>query len=230
MNDSLHKTTRPGHSAGGFFITGTDTDVGKTYVAGCIAHTLIQKGYQVIPRKPIASGCIKQTDGSLLSEDALFLQQSCQSKESLQTICPYQYEPPISPQTAIEQAGLVISTKDLLTACQPSTKLEEDDFLVVEGAGGFYSPICSDGLNKDLAQALGLPVILVVKNQLGCINHTLLSLAAIEQAGLKPHSIILNFGSAINHAQGLENWTNLPIHTTQYNESLALQALHDFQL
>mgnify|MGYP002067838480 CR=1 FL=1 len=75
MNESLNKTTR----AGGFFITGTDTDVGKTYVAGCIAHTLIQKGYQVIPRKPIASGCIKQADGNLLSEDAFFLQQSCQS-------------------------------------------------------------------------------------------------------------------------------------------------------
>jgi len=230
MNDSLNKTTRPGNSPGGFFITGTDTDVGKTYVAGCIAHTLIQKGYQVIPRKPIASGCIKQTDGSLLSEDALFLQQSCQSKESLQTICPYQYQPPISPQIAIEQAGLVISTKDLLSACQASSKLEADDLLLVEGAGGFYSPICSDGLNKDLAQALGLPVVLVVKNQLGCINHTLLSLAAIEQAGLQAHSIIINFSSETNHAQGLENWTNLPIHKVQVAESLTLQTLHDFQL
>ena len=162
MNDSSNKTTRPGNSPGGFFITGTDTDVGKTYVAGCIAHTLIQKGYQVTPRKPIASGCIKQKDGNLLSEDALFLQQSCQSNDSLQTICPYQYEPPISPQTAIEQAGLVISTQDLLCACQPSSQLKENDFLLVEGAGGFYSPICSEGLNKDLAQALGLPVILVV--------------------------------------------------------------------
>jgi len=230
MNKLVNKTTRPGNSPGGFFITGTDTDVGKTYVAGCIAHTLIQKGYQVIPRKPIASGCIKQADGSLLSEDALFLQQSCQSNESLQTICPYQYEPPISPQTAIERAGLVISTQDLLTACQASSQLEEGDFLLVEGAGGFYSPICSDGLNKDLAQALGLPVILVVKNQLGCINHTLLSLAAIEQAGLQVHSIILNFSSETNHAQGLENWTNLPIHRVQHEESLTLQTICNFQL
>ena len=226
MNESLNKTTRPG----GFFITGTDTDVGKTYVAGCIAHTLIQKGYQVIPRKPIASGCIKQTDGSLLSEDALFLQQSSQSNESLQTICPYQYEPPISPQTAIERAGLVISTKDLVNACQPTSKLKDGDFLLVEGAGGFYSPICSDVLNKDLAKKLGLPVVLVVKNQLGCINHTLLSLAAIEQAGLQTHSIIINFSSGANHAQGLENWTNLPIHKTQYVESLTLQTISDFQL
>lgn len=228
MRDLFNKTTRPGNLPRGFFITGTDTDVGKTYVAGCIAHTLIQNGYQVTPRKPIASGCIKQADGSLLSEDALFLQQSCQSNESLQTICPYQYEPPISPQTAIEQVGLVISTQDLLTACQPSSNLLENEFLLVEGAGGFYSPICSDGLNKDLAQALGLPVILVVKNQLGCINHTLLSLAAIEQAGLQAHSIIINFSSEINHAKGLENWTKLPIHRVQYKKSLALQTISNF--
>jgi len=203
----------------GFFITGTDTDVGKTYVSGCIAHTLIQNGYQVIPRKPIASGCIKQKDNSLLSEDALFLQQACHSSEPLSTICPNQFEPPISPQTAIEQAGLFISTQDLVQACQLPKQPKHQQCYLVEGAGGFYSPLCSDGLNQDLAKALELPVILVVKNQLGCINHTLLTLNAIEQAGLTTLCIVLNFTGDTNFADGLENWTGLPIFTLPVNPS-----------
>ncbi|MEA3405416.1 MAG: dethiobiotin synthase [Pseudomonadota bacterium] len=209
MTKATSKTSRPA----GFFITGTDTDVGKTYVSGCIAHTLIESGVTVIPRKPIASGCIKQSDGSLLSEDALFLQQACQSPDSLDKICPNQFEPPISPQTAIEQAGLFISTQDLIEVCQPPKQAKEKEVYLVEGAGGFYSPLCSDGLNEDLAKALELPVILVVKNELGCINHTLLTLNAIKQAGLKTLCIVLNFTGDTNFANGLENWTGLPIFT-----------------
>jgi len=76
----------------GVFITGTDTDVGKTYIACCIAKTLLKQKIAVTPRKPIASGCIRQKNGILLAEDALFLQQACQSSESLKTICPYQFE------------------------------------------------------------------------------------------------------------------------------------------
>ncbi|WP_029406700.1 dethiobiotin synthase [Thiomicrorhabdus sp. Milos-T2] len=219
INSLFAETTRPGNSAGGFFITGTDTDVGKTYVSGCIAHTFIENGFRVIPRKPIASGCIKQADGSLLSEDALFLQQSCQTNEPLQTICPYQFEPAISPQTAIQQAGLTLNNNDLLQACQPAHPLQNDELLLVEGAGGFYSPLCSDGLNKDLAQALNLPVILVVKNQLGCINHTLLTLAAIKQAGLPVWAIIVNFSDNGNHSLGLESLTNIPIYSLPTSSS-----------
>jgi dethiobiotin synthetase len=230
MSYSTTKATRPGLTAGGFFITGTDTDVGKTYVAGCIAHTLIQAGYKIIPRKPIASGCIKQADNSLLSEDAEFLQQACQSAESLETICPYQFEPAVSPQTAIEQAGLEITIEDLISAIKLPKTVNEKQLYLVEGAGGFYSPICSNGLNKDLAQAVGLPVILVVKNQLGCINSTLLSLAAIEQAGLQTHAIILNFASNTNHAKGIENWTSVPILELSFSDSRSLQTMSKFQL
>jgi len=219
------KVTRPGHSISGFFITGTDTDVGKTYAAGCVAHTLIQDGFKIIPRKPIASGCIKQTDGSLLSEDALFLKEATHSPEPLNVICPYNFEPAVSPQTAIEQAGLVITTQDLLSTCNTPKESNQNTLYLVEGAGGFYSPLCSDGLNQDLAQALKLPVILVVKNQLGCINHTLLTLAAIEQAGLQTFCIILNFSDEKNHAQGIENWTDIPIFHLPTNTSQTLQPI-----
>lgn len=222
---ATNRFTRPGKTVSGFFITGTDTDVGKTYASGCIAHTLISNGIKVIPRKPIASGCIKQADGSLVSGDALFLKQACESPDPISTLCRYQFEPPVSPQLAIEQAGLFISTDDLVKACDlPQTPSENTQYLV-EGAGGFFSPLCSDGLNQDLAKALNLPVILVVKNQLGCINHTLLTLHAIEQAGLQTLCIVLNFADQTNHLKGIENWTDIPIFYLPTDESQAVKKI-----
>ena len=199
----------------GAFITGTDTDVGKTYVACCIAKTLIKQKIAVTPRKPIASGCIRQKNGSLLSEDALFLQQACQSKASLKTICPYQFEPAISPQQAIQQANLTITIQDLVQACQNNN----DSFTMVEGAGGFYSPLALDGLNKDLAIQLNLPVTLVVANRIGCINQTLLSIEAIQNSGLKLHSIIINqiTNNNFNYAQDLKDYTDNAIFSTPYS-------------
>ncbi|MGM0540804.1 MAG: dethiobiotin synthase [Pseudomonadota bacterium] len=201
----------------GLFITGTDTDVGKTYVAGCIALSLREQGFTVAPRKPIASGCLVQTDGSLLSEDALFLQQSTNTKDTLQTICPYQFEPAISPHTAIKQANLDIKISDLVKACD----VPDNEFALVEGAGGFYSPLTLDGLNKDLAAELAYQVILVVANRLGCINQALLTIAAIEQAGLDLHSIIVNHVkpntlTSANYALGMEDFTNIPIFELDY--------------
>ncbi len=213
VKHALNKPTRPG----GFFITGTDTDVGKTYVAGCIALSLRQQGFSVSPRKPIASGCIPQTDGSLLSEDALFLQQTTNTTDALQVICPYQFEPAVSPHTAIKAANLNIRISDLAKACE----VPENSFALIEGAGGFYSPLALDGLNKDLAIELGYPVILVVANRLGCINQALLSIAAIGQAGLDLHSIIVNqTQSSIqptpNYALGLTDFTDVMIFEVDY--------------
>ena len=214
-HDALKKTTRPG----GFFITGTDTDVGKTYVSGCIASTLRQQGITVAPRKPIASGCLPQADGTLLSEDALFLQQATHTTDSLKIICPYQFEAAISPHMAIKQANLDITINDLFKAC----KAPEDQFALVEGAGGFYSPLALDGLNKDLAIALNYPVILVVANRIGCINQTLLNITAIAQAKLHLHSIVINHLKKLtpyspNPAKGLEDFTDAAIHEVMYSE------------
>jgi dethiobiotin synthetase len=211
-NQVFNKSTRPG----GFFITGTDTDVGKTYVSGCLALSLREQGYCVTPRKPIASGCLLQSDGSLLCEDAFFLQQSTNTNDTLQTICPYQFESAISPHTAIKQANLNIRISNLVKACDVPDK----EFALVEGAGGFYSPLALDGLNKDLAVELAYPVILVVANRLGCINQTLLSIAAIEQAGLRLHAIIINqpkdTNPPQNHALGLADFTDIATFKVHY--------------
>ncbi len=213
VNHPLNKPTRPG----GFFITGTDTDVGKTYISGCIALSLRQQGLTIAPRKPIASGCLPQADGSLLSEDALFLQQTTNTTDALQTICAYQFEAAISPHSAIKQANLTIRISDLVKACD----VPDSAFALVEGAGGFYSPLALDGLNKDLAIELGYPVILVVANRLGCINQTLLSIAAIKQAGLDLHSIIINQLQpntlpVQNHTLGLTDFTDATIFEVDY--------------
>lgn len=180
----MSRTTRPG----GYFITGTDTEIGKSHITCALAMGLLQQGYQVAVRKPVASGCIKQADGSLFSEDAYRLQQASQTQDSLQTICPYQFEAAISPARAIRQSGLSTVLEDLLQACQAPAS----HFLLAEGAGGFLSPLCDDGLNADLAVQLQLPVVLVVGNRLGCLNHALLSVEAIQQRNLHLAAIVLN--------------------------------------
>lgn len=215
---TIAKTTQPG----GFFITGTDTDVGKTFVSACLIKNLIENGLKVAPRKPIASGCIRQADGSLLPEDAYFLQQAALSNESLQTICPYQFEPAISPHTALAQAGLCTGIEDLLQAC----KTPPDCFALIEGAGGFFSPLATDGLNKDLAQHLQLPVVIVIANKIGCINQTLLTINAIEHSQLPIHSLIVNSVHAdndYNYAQDLSLYTDYPIY---YNPFCASRQPH----
>ncbi len=211
----------------GVFITGTDTDVGKTHVACCIANTLIKQGQVVTPRKPIASGCIRQPDGSLLSEDALYLQQACLSSEALEVICPYQFEPAISPQRAIQEANIKITIQDLITACQNNN----NSFTIIEGAGGFYSPIALDGLNKDLAIQLNLPTVLVVANRIGCINQTLLSIEAIQNSGLALHSIIINqvTNDNFNYAQGLSKYTTHDIFNVPYSTTRKPQIIDNWK-
>lgn len=223
MPNDTTQTTGIALPSSGFFITGTDTDVGKTYAAACIAYSLTQQGKVITPRKPVASGCIRQEDGSLLASDAVLLKKACQTPDSLTRICPFQFEPAISPQTAIQQAGKIISNRDLIQAC----RFTASEFYLVEGAGGFYSPLSSDGLNRDLAVALQLPVILVVKNQLGCLNQALLSIEAIQNSGLKIAAIIVNFSNLTNYAADLKLWTDIPIWNLPYRADVKLQKIQE---
>jgi len=201
---------------GGFFITGTDTDIGKTFVACQLGRFLQEKrpGLAISARKPIASGAIRNTDNLLYSDDAIQLQQATDHIESLPTICPYLFEAAISPARAIKQAseqgGKPITIKDLAIACQ----VPDHHFALVEGAGGIYSPLAIDGLNIDLAMELQYPLILVVANRLGCLNHALLTVGAIEKAGLPLAHIFVNNLSKNgdgNTVMDLQNLTPYPI-------------------
>ncbi|WP_127470062.1 dethiobiotin synthase [Thiomicrorhabdus aquaedulcis] len=202
--------TRPG-----CFITGTDTDVGKTYISACLAATLVAHGITVAPRKPIASGCVRQLNGDLLSTDALALQCAAKSLEPLDVIGRYTLEPAISPHLALAHAGLNITINDLYQACS----VPNNHFALIEGAGGFYSPMASDGFNKNLAMRLGYPIILVVGNQLGCINHTLLTVEAIEASGLSLLAIVVNHLQPGDFSQGLAQFTHYPIFSVAFNPS-----------
>ncbi len=206
----------------GLFITGTDTDVGKTYIGSQIVALLYAMGIPVVPRKPIESGC-QLTDGELQPDDAKKYCAAVKDKIPLAEICPYRFQPAISPQRAARLVSKPISTNETANACMKN--ISETDYLVVEGAGGFYSPLCENGLNADLAETLHLPVLLIAKDQLGCINHILLTIDAIKQKGLELKAIVLNrqeqlHDDAMDNAEDLKSLIEVPVISVSKNMSL----------
>ncbi|RDH82450.1 MAG: dethiobiotin synthase [endosymbiont of Galathealinum brachiosum] len=189
----------------GLFITGTDTNVGKTYIACLIAAELKSRNLNIIPRKPVETGCEIIND-ELYPADASVLLKASQSNITLDEVCPYRYTPPISPQLAIKRSGNSISLDDLVSTCKKN--ITEKDLLLVEGAGGFYSPICTDALNADLASRLNLPVILVTEDRVGAVNQALLAINAIEKHQLKICAVVLN-------STGPETQNNLSDNTSE---------------
>jgi dethiobiotin synthetase len=164
----------------GFFITGTDTEVGKTVVAAALVRGLVAQGLRVAVMKPVASGS-RHTPAGLRNEDALALIQASNVAAPYDRVNPYCFEPPVSPHIAAEEAGVSVDLDriranfDALAAAA--------DLVIVEGAGGWLAPLGPNASMKDLARALDLPAILVVGVRLGCINHALLSKLAIESHG-----------------------------------------------
>jgi dethiobiotin synthetase len=208
----------------GIFITGTNTNVGKTYIATQLARELLKQNINVIPRKPVESGCQREGD-ELIPADALALKNAAGYSGSLAQVCPYRFEPPISPLRAAHLAHQALITAKVAEACMTDIDTEKD-FLLVEGAGGFYTPLCEDGLNADLAQVFDFPVILVAEDKLGCINQVLLNTQVIELRGLKLLCVVLNKSAPeqqnkyMNNKEDLEQLIDCPIFTffTDNNE------------
>jgi dethiobiotin synthetase len=166
----------------GYFITGTDTGVGKTLVASALVYKFAQEGFKAVGMKPVAAGC-EMIEGKLLSEDVAQLIAASNASAPLEQINPYAFQPAIAPHIAAIQAGMEIKLDTIRQAYTALTELA--DIVVVEGAGGFYVPL-SDSLDMAaLAKALDLPVILVVGMRLGCLNHALLTTEAIRLCGLQ---------------------------------------------
>ncbi len=173
----------------GYFVTGTDTGVGKTWVSLAIMARLQQQGLTVVGMKPVASGC-ERIAGRLCNEDALLIQQQGSLTLPYDTINPYAFAPAIAPHLAAEQAGVLIEPGRLKQVYQ---QLAQDaEWVVVEGAGGWLVPLGADFSIAELARSLGLPVILVVGLRLGCISHALLSAQAIRASGCTLHGWIAN--------------------------------------
>jgi dethiobiotin synthetase len=165
-----------------YFITGTDTDVGKTTVAAGLLHAARLTGLSTAAGKPVASGCAVTPQG-LRNADALALQAECSIDLTYEEINPVAFEPAIAPHLAAREAGVAVTVKSLLEPMQ-QTLSKQADFTLIEGAGGWRVPLDDQSNLSDLAVALGLPVILVVGVRLGCINHALLTAEAIAQDGL----------------------------------------------
>lgn len=165
----------------GYFVTGTDTGVGKTLIAAAFIHAFALAGSKVAGMKPVAAGA-EFVDGRWLNEDVSQLRAAANVDAPLSMINPYVFAPPIAPHIAAREAGVELAIEPVLAACNGLQNLAET--LVVEGAGGFLVPLNDRQDMGDLAVALGLPVILVVGMRLGCINHALLTVAAIESRGL----------------------------------------------
>jgi dethiobiotin synthetase len=180
----------------GVFVTGTGTEVGKTVVAAAIARTVAAEDRRVAVFKPAVTGLAEEGE-----TDHALLRRAAGSTQSDEQIAPYRYGPPASPHLAAAQAGEEIDPERLLEAARAAA--EDADFLVCEGVGGLLVPLVerpshpSSGksappfLVRDLAVALGYPLVVVAAPGLGTINHTLLTLEAARAAGLEVAMVVL---------------------------------------
>jgi len=165
------------------FITGTDTDVGKTVVACGFLAAANQQGLRTAAIKPVAAGC-EVTEQGMTNSDALQLQAAASHKLSYQQINPVALEPAIAPHIAAAEAGVRLSASRLVGYCR-GVSLLPVDMVVIEGAGGWRVPINSRETLADVAQELECAVIVVVGMRLGCLNHALLTMEAIRRDGLQ---------------------------------------------
>lgn len=170
-----------------YFVIGTDTNVGKTYIASALLRHFVRSGKRAVGMKPVASGCELSAQGIwqglLVNDDVVALYEAGNVPAALELINPYHFEPAIAPHIAAEKAGVEIDL-DLIVRSY-HTLAEMADVVVVEGAGGFFVPVNDKQTLADLAVKLHLPIILVVGIRLGCINHALLTVEAIKTRGLE---------------------------------------------
>lgn len=192
----------------GIFISGSGTEVGKTFIAVKLIE-LLAKQQTVKARKPIESGC-QSVNGTLIAKDAQLLAAAAGNYEPIEVVCPFRFKAHTSAEKASADEGVHLTLIDLVKPCLPPNA---DDFMVIEGAGGWYSPIAKQVLNSDLAAALKLPLVLVVKDELGAINQALLCIFAAQSQNLPIAMLVLNQIKANNLAneEALNAYTDVPV-------------------
>lgn len=166
----------------GCFVTGTDTDVGKTRISAALLYWLAQQGWRSAGFKPVAAGT-SLIDGQWVNEDVRALREASSLTVSDAEVGPFQFEAACAPHIAAALQGQTIDRAEILRAAQALAA--RTDLLVIEGAGGFCVPLGDDWDSADLACDMNLPVVLVVGLRLGCINHALLTAQAVRARGLK---------------------------------------------
>jgi dethiobiotin synthetase len=195
-------------AARGFFITGTDTGVGKTLVAVALTRALVARGLRTAVMKPVAAGSMETPDGPR-NDDALELSGASNVPAAYEDVNPWLLSTPASPHLAARADGVTIGHERILGAQQKLAAASE--ILIVEGAGGWLAPISATETMADIAERMALPVILVVGMRLGCLNHALLTRAAIR-------------GSALPFAGWIANGLQTPMaHARENVETLAMR-------
>jgi dethiobiotin synthetase len=176
----------------GYFVTGTDTSVGKTYVTCVLARRARQHGQKVFAFKPIESGCERRPDGTYVGADQELLVEAAGRWQSGRLRGLYQLPLPAAPLVAAEAAGTVIDLDLVVDVATETIQREQPDLTLVEGAGGWRVPITPDADTSTLARALRLPLVVVARAGLGTINHTLLTVEAIERDGLPLAAVVFS--------------------------------------
>ncbi|MEI6125119.1 MAG: dethiobiotin synthase [Pseudomonadota bacterium] len=186
----------------GYFITGTDTGVGKTMIAGALARALARSGRRVGVMKPFETGCTSRGD-SLIPEDAVFLKEMSGCNEDIHRICPYRLRHPLAPlvAAAIEKVSIDI---DRIKGIYLEMK-KKYDVMLIEGAGGVMVPVAENLVTLDVIAMLNLPLLIVSRLSLGTINHTLLTVQQAQSRGIDVSGIILN---QVSPVKGLAEETN----------------------
>ncbi|MCP5216144.1 MAG: dethiobiotin synthase [Pseudomonadales bacterium] len=178
-----------------YFITGTDTGVGKTLVCSALLEAVNKANLTSVALKPVAAGC-EMTDQGPVNDDALELQSHMSVQLSYEDINPIALEPAIAPHIAAAEIDLNIDIDELAQHCQAMTN--DADVMLIEGAGGWRVPLNEEQYMSDLVKALNVPVIIVVAMRLGCINHGLLTAEAIRADGLQVAGWVANCTTADN--------------------------------
>jgi dethiobiotin synthetase len=206
---------------------GTDTDVGKTYVASMVARSLVASGKRVGVYKPAASGC-RRDSGKLVSDDAITLWRAAGSPGELEMVCPQCFAAPLAPHLAARAEGKRLDSALLRSGLE--YWLERSDVVLVEGAGGLMSPLGEEEYVADLAEELGYPLVVVGRNALGAINHVLQTLivAATFRQGLPVAGVVLseprpdpNDQSRTTNRQEIEQRSLSPVLATVAHEATA---------
>lgn len=196
-------------------VTGTDTEVGKTLVAGAIGDWFRRRGYRVAVCKPCATGCVRRREG-LVSEDAEFLAHCADSRFPLDVICPQRYAQPLAPAIAAERSGRPLEWEAIDRSITAMSR--DSDVMIVEGVGGLMVPMDPKHTFRDVAAWLAAPAIVVARPNLGTINHTLLTVGALREAKVPVAGVVVNRYPAENagiveesNPRAIERWGKVPV-------------------
>lgn len=192
------------------FVTGTDTDVGKTWISNLILRHLVSVGHRVGAYKPVCSGAVTGEDGQPMWSDVSILAAAIGS-DDIDRVCPQRFAAAVAPNVAAAMEGRAVD--DLLLTAAAASWNDYADLLLIEGAGGLLCPLSDRSLVVDMALALQTPLVIVAANRLGVLNHTMLTVEVARSRGLTVAAVILNSvqqfsddESLTSNQQQLQHW------------------------